>query len=360
MLFTADPADVHYTSSAKFSDFQRGHEFKKKFDVLGNGHFNTDGEEWSMHRKLARTIFSHPQFNDLTTTRTLEKVKEGVIPVLDDACSRGQLVDLQDIFQRYSYDLIFQLVTGCDPKKLSADFPEVPFSKAMDDAMKAIAARMIIPRSLWSLQRWLRIGRDTTSTGMSWFLWAIHREPSILREIREEMKTVLPPNEANKRHRFTAEELSKMIYLHASLCETLRLYPPVPFQARIPKKPDTLPSSHRVHPHMTVMISTFAMGRMTSIWGKDSKELKPERRITEQGKIKHEPAHKFFTFGAGSRICLGKEMAFAQMKAAAATILHNYDIEFLETDRVRPVLSVILQMEHGLKATLKDRDGLDK
>ena len=37
---------------------------------------------------------------------------------------------------------------------------------------------------------------------------------------------------------------NKLIYLHATLCEALRLYPSVPFQAKVPMEPDNLPSGN--------------------------------------------------------------------------------------------------------------------
>ncbi|GMP26360.1 hypothetical protein CsSME_00002830 [Camellia sinensis var. sinensis] len=51
-------------------------------------------------------------------------------------------------------------------------------------------------------------------------------------QIREELKSNIPTKEANKWRLFSVEEVSKLVYLHSALCESLRLYPPVPFQHR--------------------------------------------------------------------------------------------------------------------------------
>ncbi|KAL2907273.1 Alkane hydroxylase MAH1 [Bienertia sinuspersici] len=91
------------------------------------------------------------------------------------------------------------------------------------------------------------------------------------------------------------------------------------------------------------------MARMKSIWGDDCNEFKPERWITESGKIKHEPSYKFLAFNAGPRTCLGKDMAFTQMKAVAATIIKNYKFQAVEGHLVVPDISIILRMKHGLK-----------
>ncbi|KAJ0098003.1 hypothetical protein Patl1_27587 [Pistacia atlantica] len=101
---------------------------------------------------------------------------------------------------------------------------------------------------------------------------------------------------AAKWWKFDSKELNKLVYLHGALCEALRLYPPVPFQHK-------------------------------SIWGDDCLEFKPQRWISEKGRIKHEPSYKFLAFNAGPRTCLGKEVAFTQMKAVAAAIIHNYNVQ---------------------------------
>lgn len=94
------------------------------------------------------------------------------------------------------------------------------------------------------------------------------------------------------------------------------------------------------------------MGRMASIWGDDCCEFKPERWITEDGEIKHEPAHKFFAFNAGPRICPGKEIGFTVMKAIIAAIIYNYKVQVLETQSVNTTLSTVLRMENGLAARI--------
>lgn len=103
------------------------------------------------------------------------------------------------------------------------------------------------------------------------------------------------------------------------------------------------------------MFLLYAMGRMESIWGDDCLEFKPERWISERGTIKHEPSYKFLAFNAGPRTCIGKEVAFMQVKAVAATIIHNYQVEVVEDHPIEPNVSVILYMKHGLKVRVNKR-----
>ncbi|CAO2830530.1 unnamed protein product [Amaranthus hypochondriacus] len=192
----------------------------------------------------------------------------------------------------------------------------------------------------------LLAGRDTTSTTLSWLFYLLSKNPDVVSKIRKELDNVMLTRENFK------EENSKLVYLHASLCETLRLYPPVAFEAKAPIEHDVLPSGHHVNPNMQIIFDTYAMGRMKSIWGEDCCEFKPERWISEQGKLKHEPSYKFFSFNAGPRTCLGKNMAFTQMKVVAATFIRNYDIQVVEDHLVVPDLSIILHMKYGFKVKM--------
>lgn len=206
-----------------------------------------------------------------------------------------------------------------------------------------------------TIVNFLLAGRDTTSAALTWFFWLVSKNPLAEAKIREELKETIPEKEDQKWHIFRTEELNKLVYLHGALCETLRLYPPVPFQHKAPHQADVLPSGHRVHPKMKILFSLYAMGRMTTIWGKDCFEFKPERWITEQGGIKYEPSYKFFAFNAGPRTCLGKGVAFTQMKAVAAAIIHNYNVQLVQGHPVAPNVSIILHMKHELMVRVTKR-----
>lgn len=425
MLVTCIPADAHHVMSTNFWNFPKGPEFRMMLDAFGNGLFISDLEDWSFHRRIGRALFNHQRFQQLSVDITLDKVENGLVPVLEHASQQSLAVDFQDLFQRFGLDATCALITGCDPKSLCLELPDVPFASAMEEAGKVIFLRHVYPKCIWKLQRWLGIGseriliaakktlydfaaehvsfmrersnmgtnqtegldilsayinedeafqssasdkvlidnilslllagKDTTSAALSWFFWLVSKNPSVETKIIEELKAAVPAKEAEKWHLFDAEELSKLVYLHGALCESLRLFPPVPLQIRTPLQPDILPSGHRVDPSTKVIFHAYAMGRMACAWGKDCLEFKPERWLTGKGRTKHEPAYKFLAFSAGPRICLGKEVAFFKMKAVAAAIMHNYHFQMVKGHRVVPTVSIVLHMKHGLRVKVKNK-----
>jgi len=102
---------------------------------------------------------------------------------------------------------------------------------------------------------------------------------------------------------------------------------------------------------------------MEGVWGKGCAEFRPERWLisdeaagTKKKKLRYEPSYKFISFNAGPRTCLGKEMAFVQMKTAAAAVLWNFAVELVPGHAVEPKLSIILHMKNGLAVRVRRRD----
>lgn len=75
-------------------------------------------------------------------------------------------------------------------------------------------------------------GRDSTAGTVTWFFYMICKCPLIQEKIAEEVKEATKADSNVSISEFAAsiteEALEKMHYLHATLSETLRLYPAVP------------------------------------------------------------------------------------------------------------------------------------
>ncbi|XP_048613871.1 alkane hydroxylase MAH1-like [Brassica napus] len=192
-------------------------------------------------------------------------------------------------------------------------------------------------------------GRDSTASGLTWFFWNMSENPRVLTKILQEIKTNLPTTTGSDQD---TSYLNKLVYLHCALSESLRLFPPIPFERKSPIKPDVLPSGHKVKSATNIMFFIYAMGRMKTVWGEDAMEFKPERWISETGGFKHQPSYKFLSFNAGPRTCLGKNLAINLMKAVIVEILQNYEIKFINGQKIEPKPGLVLYMKHGLKVTI--------
>ncbi|MED6151335.1 hypothetical protein PIB30_081526 [Stylosanthes scabra] len=193
-------------------------------------------------------------------------------------------------------------------------------------------------------------GRDTITSALTWFFWLVATHPSVEANILDEIEEIFGATKEEKQEVLGINDVKKLIYLHGALCESLRLFPSVPIERKQSLKGDILPSGHRVNPNTVILVFTYAMGRFEEIWGKDCLKFKPERWISEKREIIHVPSYQFFSFNAGPRTCLGKDVSFFQMKIVATAILRNYHIQVVENHSISPAHSIMLLMKHGLKA----------
>ena len=426
-ILTSDPINIQHILSKNFSNYDKGPTFREIFEPMGDGIFSTDSETWRYQRKLIQSLIKHSKFMLFLEKVVKGKVEKGLIPVLDHVSSLGIEVDLQDVFQRFTFDNVCLMVLGFDSNCLTIEFPEVAHAKAFDQMEESLLYRHILPTNCWKFQRWVQIGRekklssawktfdqfvygcisskreklsrgralkmgeaefdlltaieqqeremngiassnkflrdtafnliaagrDTISAGLTWFLWLVATHPSVEAKILEEIKTHLLDEVWRV---LGIDELSKLVYLHGAICESLRLFPPIPFDHKCAVQADILPSGHHIRSNMRLIYSLYSMGRMESIWGEDCLEFKPERWISKQGGIVHVPSFKFIAFNAGARTCLGKDISFTQMKMITTAIIRNYHIHVVEGHPISPSISVVLHMKHGLKVRLSKRN----
>ncbi|KAJ1411801.1 Cytochrome P450 [Sesbania bispinosa] len=205
-------------------------------------------------------------------------------------------------------------------------------------------------------------GRDTSSVALSWFFWLCTKNPRVEENILIELCTVLMETRGGDVSKWieeplTFEEVDRLVYLKAALSETLRLYPSVPEDSKYVVKDDVLPSGTFVPAGSAVTYSIYSVGRMKFIWGEDCLEFKPERWLSADGdKIQMQDSYKFVSFNAGPRICLGKDLAYLQMKNIAASLLLRHRLTVAPGHRVEQKMSLTLFMKYGLRVNVHPRD----
>ncbi|CAJ1970624.1 unnamed protein product [Sphenostylis stenocarpa] len=222
------------------------------------------------------------------------------------------------------------------------------------------------PFSATALQRiilnFVLAGRDTSSVALTWFFWLLMNHPHVEEKIMNEITTVLADTRGGDRSRWTEDpldfgEADRLVYLKAALAETLRLYPSVPQDFKQAVADDVLPDGTFVPAGSTVTYSIYSAGRVETIWGEDCMEFKPERWLSVRGDRFEPPkdGFKFVAFNAGPRTCLGKDLAYLQMKSVAAAVLLRYRLSLVPGHQVEQKMSLTLFMKNGLKVLLHPR-----
>ncbi|KAL5717618.1 jasmonoyl-L-amino acid 12-hydroxylase [Ranunculus cassubicifolius] len=407
-VITANPENVEYMVKTNFGNFPKGKPFTVLLgDLLGSGIFNVDGEMWMTERKLVSHVFTTRSLKDFTENALEEEVRTRLLPVLERASETNQVIDMQEVLRTFAFNIVCKFSLGIDPASLDLSF----ISKAFDVAAMVSARRGAAPiQLLWKFKRFFGIGpekelkenvsrireairgiikkkkiemkandkdllsqmitkgysddfvidmvisfimagKDTTSSAMTWVFWLLSGHSHIQNDLVQEVRNT----------GMDYNGLKEMQYMKASLCESMRLFPPVAWDSKHPLVADMLPDGTRVYPGDRVTYFPFGMGRMESLWGKDTLEFKPDRWFAEPdkegGKLKEVSPYKFAVFQAGPRVCLGKEMAFLQMKYVVASILNRFELKPVSLSKPVFVPLLTAHMLGGLKVKVQPRSG---
>ncbi|KAG2547696.1 cytochrome P450 94C1-like [Panicum virgatum] len=213
----------------------------------------------------------------------------------------------------------------------------------------------------------LLAGRDTTSSALTWFFWLVSGRPDVEDKIVREVRALRSSSihgggggggtgTATTTATFSLDELREMHYIHAAITESMRLYPPVGMGMHCSKRDDRLPDGTFVGKGWVVNHSMYAMARLESLWGEDCEEFRPERWLREDGTFQPESPAKYPVFHVGPRMCLGKEMAYIQMKSIVSSVFERFSFRFLGGEE-RPGLdlSFTLRMKGGLPMQVTKR-----
>lgn len=162
-------------------------------------------------------------------------------------------------------------------------------------------------------------GRDTTALLLSWFFFLLDSHPHAEARIIEEMQQVLSSEESGAGEAgISFDSCKRMTYLNAALHETLRLYPPVPFNGFTALRDDILPGSFFVPKDTYVVYSAWLLHRRPELYD-DPLRFDPERWLRGPAPRPFE----FVAFHGGPRECLGREMALLEAAVCACAILQR-------------------------------------
>ncbi|RDX95231.1 Alkane hydroxylase MAH1, partial [Mucuna pruriens] len=162
-IVTSDPMNVHHITSKNFRNYGKGPHFNEIFEVLGGGIFNSDFHAWKQERTILHSLLKKEGFTIFLQKTIEKKVENSLIPFLDHASKEGVELDLQDVFERFTFDTTCSISFGYDPNCLPNKFTKLShfaYEKALIVMEDVVFYRHVTPRCLWKLQQWLQIGQE--------------------------------------------------------------------------------------------------------------------------------------------------------------------------------------------------------
>ncbi|PYH67698.1 cytochrome P450 [Aspergillus vadensis CBS 113365] len=169
-------------------------------------------------------------------------------------------------------------------------------------------------------------GADTTASTLTAGFMHILSNPTIYSKLADALRaaniSVDDPSAAQ------LQELEKIPYLTACVKESLRIAMPVP--GRLPRVvPNNLDEPFVVEgqvipPGTVVSMSTYTMHTSEEVWGPDARAFNPDRWLQPEAKSLEQ---YLCTFSKGVRMCLGQNVAYAEVTIVMAYLFRNFDIK---------------------------------
>ncbi|XP_058760843.1 alkane hydroxylase MAH1-like [Vicia villosa] len=162
-ILTSDPMNVHHITSKNFTNYGKGTDFHEIFEILGDGIVNSDSDEWKQERALLHPLLKNKSFMIFLQQTVQKKLENCLLPFLDQASKGGQILDLQDILETFTFDNICTISFGFDANCFPYNFnelSEIAYVKAVSVLEDTILLRHYIPKCIWKLQKWLQIGQE--------------------------------------------------------------------------------------------------------------------------------------------------------------------------------------------------------
>lgn len=197
-------------------------------------------------------------------------------------------------------------------------------------------------------------GRDTTAETLSWFFHMLALHPDIERQVREEVRAVIPALFEDPNYVPSMEDVQELTFMEACFRETLRLYPPAAFNFKHSYNDTFLSDGTFVPGGTDIGIPYYAMARLPQIWGEDCNDFKPERFLDPAtGKIAQLSPFKFNTFHAGPRMCIGRNLAMLEMKIVVSRLLSRFHVSENPGQTITYCRSITLPMKYPMMVSVK-------
>ncbi|KAJ7695716.1 cytochrome P450 [Mycena rosella] len=223
---------------------------------------------------------------------------------------------------------------------------------------------MSVNEVLCQISTFIAAGHETTSSALTWCLYALVQHPLVQRTLRTALRDVeldmqsqhagLEESDPELYQQLLTDRLSKCEYLDWVIRETLRLHAPITSTMRVcMRDEDEIPVTAdvergdpgcldkngkrlygiRVKKWDIITIPIQAINKSRALWGEDTRAFKPERWANPPSTAKAIPGlySNTLTFLNGNpldgnRACIGYKFALIEMKIFLYTLLK--DIEF--------------------------------
>ncbi|KAI0385889.1 cytochrome P450 ClCP1 [Hypomontagnella monticulosa] len=170
-------------------------------------------------------------------------------------------------------------------------------------------------------------GSETTATLLSGAVYLLTSHPDKLEKLAKEVRSAF-----NNDDEITLTSVGKLTYMLAVLNESLRCYPPVPTgMPRQAAKGGSVILGRHIPENTVVAVWQYAVNHDTQFWTEPN-TFAPER-FAGDPKYKNDQLDAMQPFSVGPRNCIGRNLAYAEMRLILARIIYNFDMILDDSSR---------------------------
>ncbi|MCG6135812.1 MAG: cytochrome P450 [Nostoc sp. LLA-1] len=186
-------------------------------------------------------------------------------------------------------------------------------------------------------------GHETSANALTWTLFLLSQHPDVAADLLDELETVLqgqPP---------TVENLQQLPLLERVIKESMRILPPVPWNARVTSQPTSL-GGYDLPQGTEVFVSIYHTHHLPAVYPNPEK-FDPQRWE------KYEPTmFEYNPFSAGSRICIGAPFAMMEIKIVLAMLLMQYRLQYLPQQNIDRQGIIVMVPKYGMSMLVHHQD----
>jgi cytochrome P450 len=191
-------------------------------------------------------------------------------------------------------------------------------------------------------------GEDTTANTLAWIVYYLAAHPETQRELRGEVDRVLGDSATLPDHARSAD----MPLLTAIAHETLRLKGPAPFVALAAARDVSIGDVHV--PAGTAVFLLLRAVALRLPGSANADQFDPKRWLDPDNAARSELARTSLPFGAGPRICPGRQLALIECALAISALVKHYEISLATPEPIRERFDFAMEPE-DLRINLRAR-----
>ncbi|MQM15848.1 hypothetical protein Taro_048802 [Colocasia esculenta] len=167
-------------------------------------------------------------------------------------------------------------------------------------------------------------GTDTSAGTMTWALALLLNHRRVLDKVRQEIDL-----HVGAARNVEEKDIPNLVYLHAVVKETTRLYPVAPLSLPHEATADCRVGGYHVPAGTRLLTNLWRLHRDPRVWGPDTEEFRPERFLDGEevaGVDVRGKQFQFLPFGSGRRMCPGLTLALQTMQLTLARLIHGFEL----------------------------------